>query len=92
MKDWKLALVVGAMTLGGVVLGATLFGSDPVQAQQGPYRECFIARQETVDTNNEAMIERPGRNRLITVPPGFEPVGAGGLDGNWVGVVAFCRR
>ncbi|MBN8612075.1 MAG: hypothetical protein J0L92_15885 [Deltaproteobacteria bacterium] len=98
MEGWKVGLVVGGMTLAGVVVGATCFGTQRVSAQQaGGYRECFFGRQESVDINNEGIVERPGRNRTIIVPAGFEVVGGGGAstisNGNANDAsVLFCRR
>ncbi|MFO0708788.1 MAG: hypothetical protein U0353_03055 [Sandaracinus sp.] len=98
MEQWKLALVVGAMTLGGVAVGAQLFGARTVSAQQASgYRECFFGRQESVDINNEGVVDRPGRNRMIVVPAGFEVVAGGGAstisNGNANDAsILFCRR
>lgn len=98
MEQWKLALVVGAMTLGGVAVGSQCFGARTASAQQaGSYRECFTGRQETVDINNDGIVERPNRNRMVVVPPGFEVVGGGGAgsmsDGNANdSTILFCRR
>jgi hypothetical protein len=78
MEGWKIGVVVGGMTLAGVVVGATCFGTQPVRAQSASgYRECFFGRQETVDINNEGVVERPWRNRMIVVPAGFEVVAGG---------------
>jgi len=93
MEQWKLALVVGAVALGGVALGGVLFSSEPASAQTAPYTQCIIARQESIDTNESGRIaERPSPARLIEIPPGWEPVGGGGLNGNWVSSVVLCRR
>ena len=85
------------MTLSGVALGAYLFGGNPVQAQQAGYRECFFGRQESVDINNEGLVERPNRDQTIVVPTGFEVVSGGGASrltsGNAsTGTILFCRR
>ncbi len=98
MEQWKLAAVVCLMTLAGVTVGAQFFGARPASAQQaGNYRECFFGRQETVDINNDGVVERPGRNRMIVVPPGFEVVAGGGAsslnNGNANDAsILFCRR
>jgi hypothetical protein len=98
VEGWKVGLVVGAMTLAGVIVGSTCFGTQPVSAQQAAgYRECFFGRQETVDINNEGVVDRPGRNRMIVVPTGFEVVGGGGAsqlsNGNANDAsILFCRR
>ena len=98
MEQWKLAAVVCLMTLAGVTVGALCFGARPASAQQAvTYRECFFGRQETVDINNEGVVERPGRNRMIVVPPGFEVVAGGGAsslsNGNANDAsILFCRR
>ncbi len=97
MEQWKLGAVVGVMTLGGVVVGAQCFGSRPVSAQASGYRECFFGRQESVDINNEAVVEHPNRDRMIIVPAGFEVVGGGGASTMSNGnandaTILFCRR
>jgi hypothetical protein len=98
MEGWKIGVVVGGMTLAGVVVGATCFGTQHVRAQAtSGYRECFFGRQETVDINNEGVVERPGRNRMIVVPAGFEVVAGGGAsslsNGNANDAsILFCRR
>ena len=97
MEQWKLGGVVGVMTLGGVVVGAQCFGSRPVSAQASGYRECFFGRQESVDINNEAVVEHPNRDRMIIVPAGFEVVGGGGASTMSNGnandaTILFCRR
>lgn len=97
MESWKIAFITSAMTLSGVALGAYLFAGNPVQAQQAGYRECFIGRQETVDINNDGVVERPNRDRTILVPAGYEVVAGGGAsdsaNGNSnSGTILFCRR
>lgn len=54
MDSWKLVLMTGLVALGGVGVGATVFGSQPAQAQRPQFRECFVARQESLDTNGES--------------------------------------
>ena len=97
MESFKVAFLASAMTLSGVALGAYLFAGNPVQAQQAGFRECFFARQESVDINNEGVVARPNRDQTIVVPAGFEVVGGGGAS--WLnsgnansGTVLFCRR
>lgn len=92
MQDWKLALVVGGVALGGVVVGAQCFGARPVQAQATGYTRCMIARQETLDTGRDGVITRPTTAEIIEVPTGWEVVGGGGPGGNWVGTIVLCRR
>ena len=97
MESFKVAFLASAMTLSGVALGAYLFGGNPVQAQQAGYRECFFGRQESVDINNEGVVERPNRDQTIVVPAGFEVVGGGGASrltsGNAsTGTILLCRR
>lgn len=93
MENWKLALVVSGTTLLGVVVGAQCFSTHPASAQQAPggaYRECFFAEQETVDTNGDGVVAPPGRNRMISVPGGFDVISGGGGVHN--GTILFCRR
>ncbi len=94
MKDWKLALVVGGVALGGVVVGAQCFGARPVQAQVGPYVRCVIARQESLDTHNDGNIEAPNLDHVVLIPAGWEPIGGGGpsTSDNHLGTVVLCRR
>jgi hypothetical protein len=92
MKEWKLALVVGAMTLLGVAVGAQMFGAQPATAQTTGYRQCFIGRQETVDIDGEGVVALPERSRSIIVPSGYEVVSGGGGDATRSGYVLFCRR
>ena len=93
MQSWKVAAVASAMTLAGVVIGAVLLGHREAQAQQAPprFRTCFIARQQSVDTNDEAHINMPGTNRLISIPDGWTVVSGGGLAQDDQGSVILCR-
>lgn len=86
MEQWKLVLAGGALTLVGVVMGAVLFGSQPVVAQEAGFRECFFAFQEYVDVNTEGIVALPDRAHTIVVPRGYVPVSGGGAT------VLFCRR
>ncbi len=92
MESWKLVCMTGVVALAGVAVGATVFGSHPAEAQQGPWRQCVVARQESVDVNGDSDIETPTRGHLINVPSGWEPVGGGLVQHNWVGAVVLCRR
>ncbi|MBN8610176.1 MAG: hypothetical protein J0L92_06315 [Deltaproteobacteria bacterium] len=92
MEQWKLAAVTGAVALGGVAVGGWMFGTDSAWAQQRPFSECFIARQETVDTNDSGEIQAHGPDRTVRVPPGFTVVGGGGGQiGNWSSAIVLCR-
>lgn len=98
MEQWKLGLVVGGMTLAGVVVGAQCFGARSAGAQDSRnYRQCFVGRQESVDINNDGIVERPAQNRLIIVPEGYEVVSGGGAsfmhdgDANDA-TILFCQR
>ena len=91
MEQWKLALVVGTLVLGGVGLGAALFRAPAAEAQTAGYRECMVARQESLDTNDSGEVQTPSAARVIRVPPGWQPVGGAGLFNNWVAGVVFCR-
>ncbi len=90
MKDYKLALVVGSMTLLGVAVGAQVFGAQPATAQTTGYRQCFAGWQEAVDINNEGVVATPDRAHTILVPSGYDLVSSGG--GGAGTVVLFCRR
>ena len=75
MQHWKAALAGAAITLGGMALGAHLFGAEPANAQTaGTYRLCFFAQQELVDVDGNAQVATPPRDRTITVPRGYEVV------------------
>lgn len=91
MEQWKLAAVMGAVALGGVALGGLLFGSRPAQAQRAEFTECFLARQESVDTNAQGLIGRPGAAETIRIPSGYTVVSGGGVGPNWLGSVVLCR-
>ena len=93
MQDWKLALVVGGVAPGGVVVGAQCFGARPAQAQAG-YARCIVARQESLDTGSDGMIELPSADHTFVVPTGWEVVGGGGpgQSSNWLGALVLCHR
>lgn len=91
MTDWKLVFAGGAIGILGMGAGAWLFGSPRAEAQQGPFTQCIIARQESLDTNNQGQIETPRIDRTIRIPSGWTPIGGGGLVGEWVGTVIVCR-
>lgn len=95
MTDWKFALFAGgAIGIAGMSAGAGIFGSPPAQAQaeqqafQVQYRECFLAKQEAVDVNDQSLVEAPGANRRIRVPNGWTVVSGGGAAHP---SVLFCR-
>ena len=92
MDSWKLVLMTGLVALGGVGVGATVFGSQPAQAQRPQFRECFVARQESLDTNGESQVQRPDRGHLVAIPRGWTPVGGGGyVASSHMGSVVLCR-
>ena len=94
MEQWKLAAVMGAVALGGVAVGGWLCGVDHARAQEArpAFRECFVARQETVDTNNEGAVEPFRVDHIVTVPAGWTPIsGGGGATSHGHGAVVFCR-
>jgi hypothetical protein len=97
MKDLRLILVGCAIGTVCSTTTAWLVTSRPVEAQaQGPFTECVLARQETVDTNNSGEITRPGANRRINIPVGWEPIGGGGITepdmGDPTSTLVLCRR
>ena len=93
MKEWKLVVAGGLIGMLGMGAGAWVFGSRPVEAQdqvpQAQYRDCFFARQESVDVNDQSLVEPPQANRLIRVPTGWTVVSAGGTGG--YSTVLLCR-
>ncbi len=90
MEQWKLAAVMGAVALGGVALGGLLFGSHPAQAQRAQFTECFVARQQSVDTDDQGRVHQPSPAQLFMIPPGYTVVsGAGGLGHD--GTILLCR-
>ena len=91
MDQWKLAAVMGAVALGGVAVGGWLFGAQHARAQQAAFTQCFVARQESVDTNGEGLIAQPRQSETVHVPPGWTVVGGGGLVGNWTSTIVLCR-
>ena len=94
MEQWKLAAVIGAVALGGVVSGGWLFGSRGAAAQEEPreaeFTRCFVARQPTVDTDDEGRTAPLTRDHLVLVPDGYTAVGGGGGPAG-DGTVVFCR-
>lgn len=86
---WALVLVVAV--LGLAHLGLEVFRAAPAEAQTrgGTFRECFFARQESVDVDNESRVDQPGANRRIRVPSGWSVVGGGGHAG--IPNILFCR-
>ena len=92
MEHWKLVLAGGAVAVAGMCVGAGLFGARPVRAQVAGYRECFVARQESVDTDGSGRVGSVDDAHTIRVPAGYVPIGGGGLGGaNLVGAMVFCR-
>ncbi len=94
MEQWKLALVMGVVALGGVAMGAACFGGGRAEAQATGFRECIIARQESLDTDARGEIESPNPAHSIHVPAGWEVVGGSGVSAtsNWVGAIVLCRH
>ena len=92
MEPWKAAVGGAAIALGGLALGAHLFGAEPASAQTGAYRECFFGQQEVVDIDANGAVEMPTRDRTIVVPGGYEVVGGGGNTRADHGTILFCRR
>lgn len=94
MKEWQLVVAGGLIGMLGMGAGAWVFGSRPVGAQeQAPqvnWRECFFASQESVDVNDQGLVERPPANRIVRVPNGWTPISSGS-GSNSFGTVMFCR-
>lgn len=79
MKDLRLILIGCAIGTVCSTTTAWLVASRPVEAQaQGPYTQCFVARQESIDTNDHGQIERLEERRMVNIPPGWVPIGGGG--------------
>ena len=95
MKEWKLVVAGGLIGILGMGAGAWVFGSRPVEAQeqqqvfQVQYRECFAATQESVDVNDQSLVEAPAANRRIRIPNGWTVVSSGGTAG--FATILFCR-
>ena len=94
MKDWKLILMGCAIGTVCSTTTAWLVTSHPVEAQaQGPFTQCIIARQETLDTNNQGQIEAPRIDHTVIVPPGWVPLGGGGeANDDSDATIILCRR
>lgn len=94
MDNWKLVMAGGVIALAGMVVGAWLFGGTPAVAQTDGWRDCFVARQESVDTNGSGRTESVDMGHTVLIPSGYVPVGGGGLwgDGNTTSTVVLCRH
>ncbi len=94
LEQWKLGLVMGLVALGGVAIGASFLGADRAEAQMTAYRQCVLARQESLDTNGAGQIERIDSAHTIVIPAGWEVIGGSGVSAtsNWVGAIVLCRR
>ena len=94
MKDWKLILIGCAIGTVCSTTTAWLVASHPVEAQaQGPFTQCIIARQETLDTNNQGQIDAPRVDHTINIPPGWLPIGGGGRsDNTYEATIVLCHR
>lgn len=93
VDGWKLVVAGGVIALAGMAAGAAAFGARPAVAQTGGWRDCFTARQESVDTDGSGTIERVDLAHSVIVPRGYEPIGGGGMwNGNPTATVVFCRR
>lgn len=91
MKDLRLILIGCAIGTVCSTTTAWLVTSRPVEAQaQGPFTQCTFARQETLDTNDQGVVETVRLDRSVNIPPGWVPVG-GTVYGRDGGVV-LCRR
>lgn len=91
--DWKQVAAGGALVLGGVLAGAHVFGAHDASAQapRQQFRECILARQESVDVGGDGVVALD-RDHMIRVPTGWTPIGGGGgFSGNATMSMAFCR-
>lgn len=92
MESWKLVATGGAIAVAGMAFGAWVFGVRPASAQASGFRECIIARQESLDTNGDGVIARPDPGHTVRIPSGWTPIGGGGLwPGNDTSTIVFCR-
>jgi hypothetical protein len=89
MESWKLVVAGGLVALGGMGLGAMLFGAHPVEAQHARYSECIVGRQESFDVNNSGVLQAYSLDHAVLIPAGWEPIGGGGYPG--FGAVGLCR-
>ena len=92
MEPWKAAVGGAVIALGGLALGAHLFGAEPASAQAGAYSACFFGQQEVVDIDGNGEVANPSRARSIVVPRGWEVVSGGGNHRADHGTILFCRR
>ena len=92
MRHWKALFAGASLLLAGVALGVALLGAQPATAQTAAYSECFFGQQEVVDIDSHGGVASPGRNRMITVPRGYEVVSGGGNARADHGTILFCRR
>jgi len=90
---WKLVVAGGVIALAGMAIGSGVFGAGPAAAQTAGWRDCFTARQESVDTDASGIIGRVDLGHTVIVPRGYEPVGGGGMwNGNDTATIVFCRH
>ena len=95
MEGWKLVAMGAAVMLLGMTAGAQLFGAHAAEAQTTErWHDCFVARQESVDTNGSGTTETVRLDHTILVPSGYVPIGGGGMTGSsaWIGGVVLCRH
>lgn len=94
MEGWKLVVAGGVIAIGGMAVGAALFGAEPAVAQTtDSWRDCIIVRQESLDVNSSGRMETVDIAHTVLVPSGYVPVGGGGMwDGNNTATVVLCRH
>jgi hypothetical protein len=89
MKDRKLVLAGGGITIAGMVVGASLFGVEHAAARTA-YTTRVFAREPTVDVDDDGVVGRRDAPHSIDIPSGWTLIGGGaglGTDG----VLVLCR-
>lgn len=91
MDGWKLLVGGIVMAVGGGMVGAWVAAPPHAEAQAG-FTRCFIARQESVDTDGSGSIEAPDSGHTINIPSGRTVVGGSGITAtSYLGGILLCR-